>query len=105
VGGVGEGMGAKISVTEGRLVTDEQTVAETELVGAAMAYAEAEKRRAIFAGRRGQRTCAEWDAIDRVYRCEKRLHALFCAGERSDMLNRMYNEYIRMLLNPPEPQA
>jgi hypothetical protein len=78
---------------------------DEELVDAAMAYAEAEKRRAMFAGRRGQRTCAEWDAINRVYRCEKRLHALFCAGERSDMLNRMYNEYIRMLLNPPEPQA
>ena len=98
-------MGAKISMTEGRLVTNEQTAAEMELVDAAMAYAEAEKRRAMFAGRRGQRTCAEWDAIDRVYRCEKRLHVLFCAGERSDMLNRMYNAYLKLLLNPPEPQA
>lgn len=66
-------------MTEGRFVTDEQT-AEMELMDAAMAYDEAEKRRAMFAGSRGQRTCAEWDAIDRVYRCENRLHRTSLSG-------------------------
>lgn len=125
---MGEGLGTQISMTEDetvgmfdevietkiaadgkiaakRRVAYEQTVAEMGLVDAAMEYAEAERRRVRLLARRGKRTAEEFDAIDRVYRCEKRLHALFCGGERSDMLNRMYNEYIRMLLNPPEPQA
>ena len=128
VGRMGAGLGTQISVTEDetvemfdevietkiaadgkiaakRRVAYEQTVAEMELVDAAMEYAEAERRRGRLLARRGKRTAEEFDAIGRVYRCEKRLHALFCGGERSDMLNRMYNEYIRMLLNPPEPQA
>ena len=92
-------------MTEGRLVTDEQTVEEQELVHAAMAYAEAEKRRVRMLARRGKRTAEEFDSIDRVYRAEKRLHALFCGGERSESLNGMYNAYLKLLLNPPEPQA
>jgi hypothetical protein len=67
------------------LVTDEQQAAEMELTDAAMEYVEAEKRRVVMLSRRGKRTCAEFDAVDRVYRREKRLHALFCAGDRSDL--------------------
>ena len=87
------------------MVADEQPVAEMELVDAAMAYAKAEKQRVVALSRRGKRTCAEFDAIDAVYRAEKRLHALFCAGDRSELLNGMYNAYLKLLLNPPEPQA
>jgi hypothetical protein len=87
------------------LVTDEEQVREMEFIDAATEYVHAEKRRIVALSKRGKRTCAEFDAIDKVYRCEKRLHALFCKGERSDSLNGMYNAYLKLLLNPPEPQA
>lgn len=87
------------------MITDEEQVREMEFIDAATEYVHAEKRRVIALSKRGKRTCAEFDAIDKVYRCEKRLHALFCEGERSEFLNGLYNQYLRMILNPPEPQA
>jgi hypothetical protein len=76
-----------------------------DIVRAGALYAFAEKRRATLSARRSKRTVEEWDKIEEVYACEKRLHALFCEGERSVKLNEMFNQYKEMLVNPPRPQA
>jgi hypothetical protein len=76
---------------------------ETEFMEAAMAYAEAERRRVRLS--KMEASVAEWNAMDGVHRAEKKLYALFTEGDRSVRMNMMYNEYVRMLLNPPEPQA
>jgi len=78
---------------------------ETEFLNAAEEYIHAEKRRIVALSRRGKRTAEEFDSVDRVYRSEKKLHSLFCAGVRSEFLNGLYNQYLKLLLNPPEPQA
>lgn len=87
------------------MVTDEEQVREIEFLDAATEYVHAEKRRVVALSKRGKRTYAEFDAIDKVYRCEKRLHALFCKGERGEFLNGLYIQYLKLLLNPTEPQA
>ena len=86
-----------------RMVTDEQTVKETEFMDAATAYAQAEKLRARLSKR--EPSVAEWNAMDGVHRCEKKLYALFSEGDRSVPMNEKYNQYVKMLLNPPKAQA
>jgi hypothetical protein len=86
-----------------RMVTDEQTVKEMELVDAAMAYAQAEKLRARLSKLKA--SVAEWNAIDGVHRAEKKLYALFTEGDRSMRMNGMYNQYVKMLVDPPKPHA
>jgi hypothetical protein len=77
---------------------------ETEFMDAAMAYAQAERRR-VRLSRRKEATCEEWDSIDKVHCCEKKLYALFTEGDRSMRMNGMYNQYVKMLVDPPKPQA
>jgi hypothetical protein len=103
VEGMDAGMDAKISMTEGCLITDEQQVKEMELVDAATAYAQVEKLRAKLSTRKS--SVAEWNAIDRVHRTEKKLYALFTEGDRSMRMNGMFNQFVKLLLNPPAPQA
>ena len=86
-----------------RMVTDEQQVKEMELVDAATAYAQVEKLRAKLSKRKS--SVAEWNAIDRVHRTEKKLYALFTEGDRSMRMNGMFNQFVKLLLNPPTPQA
>jgi len=76
---------------------------ETEFMDAAMAYAKAEKLRARLSKR--EPSVAEWNAMDGVHRCEKKLYALFSEGDRSVPMNEKYNQYVKMLLNPPKAQA
>jgi hypothetical protein len=85
------------------LITDEQQAAESELVDAARVYAQVEKLRAKLSTRKS--SVAEWNAIDGVHRAEKKLYALFTEGDRSMRMNGMYNQYVKLLINPPEPQA
>jgi hypothetical protein len=85
------------------LITDEQQAAESELVDAARVYAQVEKLRAKLSTRKS--SVGEWNAIDRVHRAEKKLYALFTEGDRSMRMNGMYNQYVKLLINPPEPQA
>ena len=85
------------------MVTDEQQAAESELVHAASAYATAEKLRARLSTRKS--SVAEWNAIDRVHRAEKKLYALFTEGDRSMRMGEMFNQYVKLLVDPPKPQA
>lgn len=85
------------------MITDEQQVKEMELVDAATAYAQVEKLRAKLSKRKS--SVAEWNAMDRVHRTEKKLYALFTEGDRSMRMNGMFNQFVKLLLNPPEPQA
>jgi hypothetical protein len=85
-----------------RMVTDEQTVEEQEFMDAAMKYAVAERLRSKLSRKA---STAEWNAIDRVHRAEKKLYALFVEGDRSIRMNGMYNQYLKLLVDPPEPQA
>ena len=91
--------------TEGRLVTDEQTVAEMELVDAATEYVHAEKRRVVALSKRGKRTCAEFDGDRQSLQMRKTASRSVLQGRRSEFLNGIYNQYLKLMLNPPEPQA
>jgi hypothetical protein len=75
------------------------------IVRAGALYASVEKRRLTLSARKGDRTCEEWEMIEQVYQCEKRLHAMFTEGERSVRLNEMFCQYKMMLVNPPKAQA
>jgi len=74
-----------------------------KIVAAAIDYVEAETLRRKLSKKKS--SCAEWDAIERVYQAELRLHALFCEGEKIPRINLMYVEYRNMVVDPPKAQA
>jgi hypothetical protein len=76
---------------------------DDEMVKAAAAYANAEKYRRTL--EKQESSVFEWNAIEEVYECEKKLVELFRAGETNPRINFWYLEYRKMLVDPPPAQA
>ena len=77
-------------------VTDEETLAQTEMQEACEAFVEAENKFNKIAARKMDANfdvCAWWDALEERYQCEKRVWTLFIQGDRSRRTGQMYLQF------------
>lgn len=98
-------MGAKVSMSiiGKRFISDAETIAEMDFSDACTAFVKAERR---FRNLDENPDCVTdsnlntcwWNAMERLYQCDKGLWEMFTGKDRSVKSNRMYNEFRSRLI-------
>jgi hypothetical protein len=93
----------KTTVVGKRFISDAETIAEMDFAEACTAFVKAERRFRNLDEHPDVVTDAKlnvcwWNAMERLYQCDKALREMFTGKDRSVKSNRMYNEFRSRLI-------